>query len=1178
MNKFQYQCLDCFIQDTDQDEKESNELEDLNFFTVHTFGKTKEGESVAVHVTGYTPYLYVNYNDKNADASWGSVFELLQKQLLKWQKNDDDSFEIVSDASQHLIDGGVSYQKSIWGYNFDQKIPVYKLYFRSMYAYKKIKNILQGCHGNKLSTSDVQGFYSIASKLPYNEQYKYMMQFSKERDVSINCLRFAIKLGKASLPLQFAKCALYDVVDPILRFAHLKDLKMASWFEIEDYYTPDTRVTSCDLEYTVDYNDINPFACDTICTQIKEMAFDIESYSPTDKFPDANNKEDVVYQIGITLKMYSDKKAKRILLHLAETGRCTGIPSQNVCVRENENLVDLCKNRECLKNGHVETIVEPIVENYTSEKALLLRFQEIISTENPDLIYGYNSDGFDWKYLMIRAQVNNCFMEFCKLSRLDDYYCKVVEKKFQSSAYGDNIYFRVDIPGRLNIDLMIWIQRNMPVDRYPDYKLDTIADIELSQNKHDITFKEIFRAYRVGDEFLLNKIGDYCLQDTILVQKLVNKLDVVTQLFEMANLTSVPVSYLLSKGQQIKVYSIISKDAMLKDSIVPFLDVKSDSSFTGAIVLEPKTGCFQTPIAVLDFASLYPSIQVAYKICYSTIVLDPMLYNTLKDMKSRGQELSINGVRFDNIEWQDDVIKCTTLDGNERIFSNADSAKESLNVAKKDILDSIKSGGGSTSCGTFVNFKQDYLFFFAQNTSSIIPDLQVVLKQSRKNVRKMMGLIENSDNVEDLLRYRVLNGRQLAIKVTMNSIYGFTSAFMLNLSSLSACVTAKGRQMIEMTKNFMENDFGNIAKQNMWTVEDTSTYYNDIMKEVVTDEPRKGWIRKFPTAVAGQPWSSEELNINVVGGDTDSVFCNFPNSSLEQVISLNHKAEVILTDKIFNRHPIEMEYEKTYYPMVIVKKKNYIGVKYEMNPNKWKIDYKGIAIKRRNYCSIVKRIYWDVIYPVLGVQVGKDGKLRKVDWEHTQGPERALEQLNNSLQELFLQDNPSDYNNFIIYASLKSSYKSENLPHVALAKRMHERDASSAPRSGQRFGYVVVNDCSRIQELYAKSEDPGYAFENKLPLDYLFYLNNQVRKPITSFLSLTGKIRQVDSIFNEIQDALFEKLKKQRNLLQIEAKRQFFNSGKSSLPFVTPLKAPKKQKIKNDKSGVSIKNFFVPKG
>lgn len=287
---------------------------------------------------------------------------------------------------------------------------------------------------------------------------------------------------------------------------------------------------------------------------------------------------------------------------------------------------------------------------------------------------------------------------------------------------------------------------------------------------------------------------------------------------------------------------------------------------------------------------------------------------------------------------------------------------------------------------------------------------------------------------------------------------------------------------------------------------------------------------------------------------------------MEETISLNHKAEVILTDTIFNRNPIEMEYEKTYCPMVIVKKKNYIGVKYEMNPNKWKIDFKGIAVKKRNYCNKVKELYWNVIYPILGVQLNEKGKYKKVEWDVSLGPKRALKTLKDDLAKLVLfdsqqtYDDKSIYDDFIISASLKSSYKSENLPHVQLAKRMNERDPSSGPKTGNRFGYIIINEDSRGNELYEKSEDPEYAFEHKLPLDYLFYLNNQIRKPITTFLSLTGKIEEINKIFDDTQDALFMNLKRKRHHLELDTRKNFFDPSKTALP-VAPLKKPKRQTI-----------------
>lgn len=254
--------------------------------------------------------------------------------------------------------------------------------------------------------------------------------------------------------------------------------------------------------------------------------------------------------------------------------------------------------------------------------------------------------------------------------------------------------------------------------------------------------------------------------------------------------------------------------------------------------------------------------------------------------------------------------------------------------------------------------------------------------------------------------------------------------------------------------------------------------------------------------------------------------------------------------------------------MVIVKKKNYIGVKCEMDPIKWKIDYKGIAIKRRNYCNFVKTVYWNVIYPTLGVQCYTDAqgkpKMKKVDWDPSEGPTRALEALKDSLNSLVTiakSNTAVDYTEFMKSASLKSNYKSDRLPHVQLAARMKERDASSAPRSGQRFSYVIINEDSRGNELYAKSEDPDFARENGLPLDYLFYLNNQIRKPLTTFLELSGRHAEIEDIFNTTEATLFDLLKKGRATLAVQAKKDILLGKRPAL--VAPLKKPKKQKNKH---------------
>ncbi len=1154
---FEFQAFSWTVDDGVSDSEDYDNMD----FTVHVFGKTRTGESAAIHVSGFAPSFCVRFPEEVSDLGYyDSLQDLLRLQLKLWDFS-GDSPEEIADLGDHLIDlpdnDKVLHKKTLWGFENSKQHPFFKYAFKSQQAYNKLKGLFKACGKHTLTSDDLEMFYDEVKAV--REENKGKGNYEKKREevnslvevvaldkqISERVLRWVIKLGDANLPLDFARAKLFEVIDPILRFAHLRDLRMAGWLRLRNptQVHPDMRETTCSLEFAAQYEDLSSWESDDICPKIKELAFDIESYSFNDLFPDPNLIENCVFQIAVTLKDYADSNIRRILLHLrtpesmrgAESGRCRSIEGIQV-------------------------------ENFDTEQELLLRFAQLVVEEDPDILYGYNSDRFDWNYVMVRAQITGCADRFSRLSRMKNHVCTIEEQAFQSAAYGDNKYLRVNIPGRLNVDLMIWVQRNMPADRYPSLALDVVAETEIGQNKHDVDYKAIFAAYRTGNEEKCTEVGDYCCQDAVLVQRLCIKLDVVTQMFEMSNITHTPPMYLLQKGQEVKAFSQISKKAMQKGFLVPLAEERSQGSFTGAIVLTPKIGQYTTPVAILDFASLYPSIQVAYQVCYSTIVLKQCSNCKIGKtpcQRSRYQECMDNlpGVEYSTIEWDDDtlVYREKSAAMRPKYFKNVDEAK--VLAPRKEILANIERNDPNDDV-TWREEKKHFRYRFAQKEASVIPDLQVELKKNRKAVRRMMGPIEHSTDPDDQLRYRVLNGRQLAIKVSMNSLYGFTSAFKLNLMELSAAVTAKGREMIEQTRAFMETRFEEMAMQNLWSLNDTQIYYDKSGREVVAEAGKDGWIRKFPTAIAGKPWTDKPLAIGVVAGDTDSVFCNFPLSTLPEVISLCHKAEVILTDEVFNRAPIEMEYEKTYYPLIIDAKKKYIGLKYEMDDKRWKVDFKGIAIKRRNYCAFVKEVFWSVIYPALGIEpiAGQSNKYQKVTWDLQEGPKRAIQALRESLNKL--ECNQVAIDDLVISASLKSHYKNENLPHIQLAKRMKERDAGSAPQSGQRFGYIVVYEASRGNELCAKTEDPRYAKVNNLEPDYLYYLDNQVRKPLVKFLNLIGQATEAEQVFSTVQDTLFGKRKRQRSVLESTTRSAFCTSSGENRPTfsaIAPLKAPKKK-------------------
>lgn len=92
----------------------------------------------------------------------------------------------------------------------------------------------------------------------------------------------------------------------------------------------------------------------------------------------------------------------------------------------------------------------------------------------------------------------------------------------------------------------------------------------------------------------------------------------------MARVTGVPLNFILTRGQQIKVFSMILRKCRKVGMLVPHLAKQGaqgdDVAYEGATVIEPKKAFYQQPIATLDFASLYPSIMQAYNLCYSTLI------------------------------------------------------------------------------------------------------------------------------------------------------------------------------------------------------------------------------------------------------------------------------------------------------------------------------------------------------------------------------------------------------------------------------------------------------------------------------------------------------------------------------------------------------------------------------
>ncbi|KAF2432770.1 DNA polymerase delta catalytic subunit [Tothia fuscella] len=340
------------------------------------------------------------------------------------------------------------------------------------------------------------------------------------------------------------------------------------------------------------------------------------------------------------------------------------------------------------------------------------------------------------------------------------------------------------------------------------------------------------------------------------------------------------------------------------------------------------------------------------------------------------------------------------------------NAVEKLNLKKDE--DYIVTPNGDMFCTSKVR-------------KGLLSQILEELLGARKRAKKELAV------ETDPFKKAVLNGRQLALKISANSVYGITGATVGKLPCLAiaSSTTSYGRQMIERTKEEVE------AK---YTIANGYTH-----------------------------------DAQVIYGDTDSVMVKFGTTELAEAMKLGEEAAGFVSGKFIK--PIKLEFEKVYFPYLLINKKRYAGL-YWTNPDKYdKMDTKGIETVRRDNCRLVQTVIETSLNMLL------------IDRDVIGAQEFVKQTIADLLQ------NKIDMSNLVITKALaKVDYEGKQA-HVELANRMKKRDAGSAPALGDRVAYVIIKGSAGAKN-FEKSEDPIYVLEHNIPIDTKYYLDNQLAKPL----------------------------------------------------------------------------------
>ncbi|TMW55420.1 hypothetical protein Poli38472_013311 [Pythium oligandrum] len=848
-----------------------------NAAIVRLYGVTEDGNSVMMHVHGFLPYFYVACPDNFEESRCGEIRMSLEAALSQRDRDRADMTRIV--GVQFVTD-----KMSIYGYQFDRPVKLWKVYLSMPNYVPKLRSLLEG--GLTLPGIEHRTYQTYESNVPF-------------------ILRFMIDQNISGCNWLEAPAGTYAIRGA----ANKKSL--------------------CQLEIDIVYNNIvshEPVGKWGKLAPFRILSFDIECMGRKGHFPEA--EQDPVIQIANVLQ----------------------VQGESTPLVRNVFVLNTCK-----------PIVGAHVLEFEKEGDMLEKWASFVQEVDPDIITGYNIDNFDVPYLLNRGKAlklsNHAF-----LGRLAHTAAYMEKKTFSSAQYGKSESVKTTVHGRCMFDLLPIMRRSHQLS---SYSLNAVSSTFLGQQKEDVPHGIISDLQRGTDDDR-HRLAVYCLKDAYLPLRLLDKLSFVVNYIEMARVTGVPIDFLIERGQQIKVYSMLLRKCQNASLVVPTLartGDNGDAGYEGATVIEPKKAYYTVPIATLDFASLYPSIMQAYNLCFSTL------------------------------------------------------------VAPGDVGKLAKSDYTTSPSGD--------VFVTEQRKKGILPMILEELLSARKQAKRDMNA------ATDPMEKAVQNGRQLALKVSANSVYGFTGANVGQLPCIpiASSVTAYGRQQLYQTREEVER---------IYTVA-----------------------------------NGYKANAEVVYGDTDSVMVKFGVDTVEEAMPLAEDAAKRVSDIFPN--PIKLEFEKVYFPYLLMNKKRYAGLLWT-KPEKYdKLDSKGLETVRRDNCLLVRRMVESCLRKIL---IDRDVP-------------GAISYTKNIISELL--QNRIDISLLVITKGLKKTVDQEDYKvkqaHTELAERMRKRDPGSAPTLGERIAYVIV-DKGKAAPLYEKAEDPVYALENSVPIDCDYYLKQQLQNPL----------------------------------------------------------------------------------
>lgn len=620
-----------------------------------------------------------------------------------------------------------------------------------------------------------------------------------------------------------------------------------------------------------------------------------------------------------------------------------------------------------------------------SELDLFVKMVEIVRNYDPDILTGYEVHGGSWGFLIERARLKYDYDLCDEFSRMKS----SSHGRFgrEADRWGFNTTSTIRVTGRHMIN--VWRAMRGELNLL-QYTLENVAWHLLHRRIPHYPCKVLTSWYKNGRPRDLAKLLRHYLVRTKMNIEILDANELIPRTSEQARVLGVDFFSVFSRGSQFKVESIMFRIAKPENYLLMSPSRKQVGSQNALeclpLVMEPQSAFYNSPLLVLDFQSLYPSVMIAYNYCYSTFL---------------GRVTSWRG-------------------GNKMGFAEYERQKGLLELL-----------------GDYINIAPNGMMYVKPEVrKSLLAKMLTEILETRIMVKA--GMKQDKD---DRRLQRLLNNRQLALKLLANVTYGYTSASFsgrMPCAEIADSIVQTGRETLERAIAYIH--------------------------------------------------SREDWGAEVVYGDTDSLFVYLKGRTKDQAFDLGEEIAKAVTE--MNPRPVKLKFEKVYFPCVLLAKKRYVGYKYESRgQTKPEFDAKGIETVRRDGTPAEQKIEEKALRILF-----ETADLSAVKGYFQAQCDKIMRGAVSVQDFCFAKE---------VRLGSYSERGVPTPGALVSAKRMLE-DARAEPQYGERVPYVVITGAPGAR-LVDRCVAPEELLENPhVALDAEYYISKNLIPPLDRIFNLVG--------------------------------------------------------------------------